>query len=36
MHKPFLFVEMHKMFQGKNASNLEGKMVVEVKQSLQM
>jgi hypothetical protein len=25
------FVEMHKMFQGKNASTLDGKMVVDVK-----
>jgi hypothetical protein len=31
MHKPSLFAKMQKMFQGKNASSLEGKMVVEVK-----
>jgi hypothetical protein len=31
MHKLFLFAMMQKMFQGKNASSLEGKMVVEVK-----
>jgi hypothetical protein len=31
MHKPSSFAKMQKMFQEKNASNLEGKMVVEVK-----